>query len=255
MSMPTFPPKGADLTREQALTMIVASIAMEESSLSRIIDAEGEKLRCIIEKMDPCACPEDLLEVNRSVTKLLDVVAQNQLLLRNKLALALDAGEPCCPKPCPNPCPKPCPPACPPERPCPPPERPPCPKPQKSAVQLTGPGGRFLWKNGCELPWELCWKQGRAIRWSAQDPAALELDPQRTYILNATFNVCDFLPTEASGRICLECSPEDALCQQPPLWFSLRCAVGEPATLQYTGQPPSGSGCAPVGRSAWSRRR
>ena len=30
MSMPSFPPNGADLTREEALTMIIASIAMEE---------------------------------------------------------------------------------------------------------------------------------------------------------------------------------------------------------------------------------
>ena len=42
MSMPSYPPNGADMTREQAITMIVASIAMEERALSHIIDAEGE---------------------------------------------------------------------------------------------------------------------------------------------------------------------------------------------------------------------
>ena len=45
MSMPSFPPNGADLTREEALTMIIASIAMEELALSHIINAEGEKLQ------------------------------------------------------------------------------------------------------------------------------------------------------------------------------------------------------------------
>ena len=44
MSMPSFPPNGADMTQEEALTMIIASIAMEELALSHIINAEGEKL-------------------------------------------------------------------------------------------------------------------------------------------------------------------------------------------------------------------
>ena len=37
MSMPSFPPNGADMTREEALTMIIASIAMEELALSHKI--------------------------------------------------------------------------------------------------------------------------------------------------------------------------------------------------------------------------
>ena len=40
MSMPSFPPGGANLTREEALTMIIASIAMEELALSHILNAE-----------------------------------------------------------------------------------------------------------------------------------------------------------------------------------------------------------------------
>ena len=44
MSMPSFPPNGADMTQEEALTMIIASIAMEELALSHILNAEGEKL-------------------------------------------------------------------------------------------------------------------------------------------------------------------------------------------------------------------
>ena len=62
--MPTFPPNGADMTREQALTMIIASIAMEECSLSHIIDAEGEKLRYILDRLDtscnPCTATKEI---------------------------------------------------------------------------------------------------------------------------------------------------------------------------------------------------
>lgn len=43
MSMPSFPSNGADMTREDALTMIIASIAMEELALSHILNAEGDR--------------------------------------------------------------------------------------------------------------------------------------------------------------------------------------------------------------------
>ena len=110
MSMPSFPPNGADLTREEALTMIIASIAMEELALSHILNAEGEKLQYILGTLPgakPCAGPQEVLAVNRSVTALLEAVTQNQMLLKNKLERALDA----CPPPAP-PCPPPCKPDC-----------------------------------------------------------------------------------------------------------------------------------------------
>ena len=105
MSMPSFPPNGADLTREEALTMIIASIAMEELALSHILNAEGEKLQYILGTLPgtkPCACPQDVLAVNKSVASLLDVVAQNQMLLKGKLEKVLEA----CPAP-PPPAPPP----------------------------------------------------------------------------------------------------------------------------------------------------
>ncbi len=101
MSMPSFPPNGADLTREEALTMIIASIAMEELALSHILNAEGEKLQYILGTLPgakPCACPQDVLAVNKSVASLLDVVAQNQMLLKGKLEKVLEA----CPGPAPS---------------------------------------------------------------------------------------------------------------------------------------------------------
>mgnify|MGYP001116964740 CR=1 FL=1 len=45
MSMPSFPPNGADMTREEALTMIIASIAMEELALSHRDPARFQALR------------------------------------------------------------------------------------------------------------------------------------------------------------------------------------------------------------------
>ena len=64
MSMPSFPPNGADMTQEEALTMIIASIAMEELALSHILNAEGEKRQYILGTLPgtrPCDCPHDVL--------------------------------------------------------------------------------------------------------------------------------------------------------------------------------------------------
>ena len=144
MSMPSFPAHGADMTREEALTMIIASIAMEELALSHIINAEGEKLQYILGTLPgakPCACPQDVLAVNKSVASLLDVVAQNQMLLKNKLEKVLEV----CPAPVPpcGPYP-PRPPNPPPRRasPPPPPPPPPTPRPPATPPPTPRPAGR-----------------------------------------------------------------------------------------------------------------
>ena len=235
MSMPSFPKNGANMTREQALTMIIASIAMEECALGHIIDAEKDKLRYVLDKCrEACGChgtSKEILEVNESVTRLLDVVAQNQVILRSKLALALGADGECPPDP---PCPPPHPPKPPGGPPCPPrPPRPLCPEPeQKSLMQLGLSGNGFLWKNECLIPWEYLGRRGSSLRWSGESPALVELDPGKAYSINCTFNIRDILPMAASGRICLE---NAGTSREPlPLCFSIRCASGEPVTLQYS---------------------
>ena len=235
MSMPSFPKNGANMTREQALTMIVASVAMEERALGRVIEAESDKLRYVLDRCrdacDGCETPKELLEVNESVTRLLDVVSRNQTLLRSKLALALNAGGGCPPDP-------PCPPPHPPEPPCKPscppgPPKPPCPEPaHKSFMQLGLAGCGFLWKNECLIPWEYLGGRGKAVRWKEEAPALAELAPGKAYSISCIFNIRDFLPTAASGSICLECA--GASRQPPPLCFSIRCAGGEAVTLQYS---------------------
>jgi hypothetical protein len=127
--MPEFP-KLDHLTREQAINSILTSIAMEELALSHILNAEGEKIQYAL-----AACPVDLdkiLEVNESVSSLIDQIIDLEIILKNKMRrLAKDFPEEFKKhhKPC-----KPCPPPCKPEKPC-EPEKPckPCPpeKPDK----------------------------------------------------------------------------------------------------------------------------
>ena len=236
MSMPSFPKDGANMTREQALTMVVASIAMEENALGRVIDAEGDKLRYILDRCREADCEEvskAILEVNESVTRLLDMVAQNQAILRNKLALALEACGGCPPKP-------PCPPPCPPVPPCPPTPCPPTPCPEKSLIQLRLSGDSFLWKTGCPIPWEYQGGRGDAVRWCMETPSRVELDPGRAWAVSCTFLVRDFQPGSPYGCIRLESTSREP----PPLCFSLRCACGEAVTLPYATLLLPGSACA-----------
>ena len=73
--------------------MIIASIAMEELALSHILNAEGEKLQYILGTLPgtkPCAGPQEVLAVNKSIAALLEAVAQNQILLKSKLEKVLE---------------------------------------------------------------------------------------------------------------------------------------------------------------------
>ena len=227
MSMPSFPPNGADLTREEALTMIIASIAMEELALSHILNAEGEKLQYILGTLPgispcTCTCTQDVLAVNKSVTALVEAVTQTQILLKNKLAQVLEF----CPHPPPDckqepaPAPAPCVPS-----PCFPKSPPPCPAPwpvphcEKSAVQLVSQQERMLWNPGCRLPWRLRCRSGNGICWDGHTPAQIQLSPGKTYVVQYTLNICVTPPVE--GTILLRQSPCLAFTDPLPLCFSV----------------------------------
>jgi hypothetical protein len=89
MSMPMFPIISPEITREKALNMILASIAMEELGLSHIINAEGEKIQYVLKELsehaDSDAAIEKVIEVNKSVESLMEVVMQNQIFLKSKM--------------------------------------------------------------------------------------------------------------------------------------------------------------------------
>jgi len=122
MSLPQFPNKDVLPTLEQSLSAIVASIAMEEAALSRVLNAESEKIKYVIDcaKTKGCdnACLKDILAVNDSAADMIKTIVELQKILKDKLAIASKhlPVKPIPPKP-------PCPPV-PPRPPCPP--YPPC---------------------------------------------------------------------------------------------------------------------------------
>lgn len=223
MSMPSFPPCGADMTKDEALTMIIASIAMEELALSHIINAEGEKLQYILGTLPggpkPCAGSQEILAVNKSVTELLNTVMQNQMLLKGKLEKALEAGGHA---PTPEP-PCPCGPACGCGAGC-----------QKSAIRLVNRCDGFTWDNGFLLSWRCQGLRGCGIRWSEEAPALVNLDPGKAYALDYTVNVRGPYRGDSAGAVCVKFTPCDAFSNILPLYFSTSCLECKPLTLHYS---------------------
>jgi len=83
MGMPVITP-GTE-TREQAITDLIESVALQETALSHILNAEGEKMQAIIAMEDVTA--DQLLELNNSVHQMVNAVTRLELMLQTKLEL------------------------------------------------------------------------------------------------------------------------------------------------------------------------
>lgn len=201
MSMPNFPEDVLDISCEQALNMLLGSIAMEELALSHIMNAEGEKLQYVLGTLPckPCGCtsPKEVLEVNRSISDLLEKVAYNQILLKGKLRDVLDAKDLCCP---PGPS---CPPT-PPEPPCPPHSERPC--------VLTS-ARDVVWTTVRPLPWKKLCACESMICWQGCSQSLIHLFTQYTYLISFSLRVrtCEPGMVRAALQEVNGCSCEDIL--------------------------------------------
>lgn len=88
MSFPNIPdidPK-VNLTLEDAVSLLLASIALEEISVSKLMDAETDKILCVVQGCGSGSClPQDALAVNRSVDATIKDLIKFQMLLQFKL--------------------------------------------------------------------------------------------------------------------------------------------------------------------------
>ena len=96
MNLPKFLQNSSDITRDDAINMILTSIAMEEVGLSHILNAEGEKIQYALGTLNgvtgPNATIKEVLQINESVGSLLGAVVKNQEHLSGKMAAALNAS-------------------------------------------------------------------------------------------------------------------------------------------------------------------
>ena len=96
MSMPIIKNPENPIDRCQAVNDLIESVALMETGLSHIVNAEGEKLQKVIKyDKDIEVTNEDLLAVNESVEKMINTITKLEIVLQSKLELAKCLGEFC----------------------------------------------------------------------------------------------------------------------------------------------------------------
>lgn len=80
-----------------AASSLLQSIALEESAIFLILNAEGEKIQKVL-SLHNCDC-KDILEVNKSVQDTVDKITNLEVVLKAKLDLILPVIEDCNKKP------------------------------------------------------------------------------------------------------------------------------------------------------------
>ncbi len=96
MSMPNIPNELHRPSKEEVVIDLLKSIAMEETALSQLINAEAEKIQAFVGKdLDFPGCPsnEFILKFSGQVFKLLDVIVMKEWLLLRKLENVMEFNE------------------------------------------------------------------------------------------------------------------------------------------------------------------
>ncbi|MHB1393277.1 MAG: hypothetical protein ACYCYE_09405 [Clostridia bacterium] len=87
MGIPQIPHK----CREEVINDILESIALEETAIAHIINAEGEKLQKLLECPFPHPISFDqILDLQKSVIEVFDKLIQKQNILLNKMKILKD---------------------------------------------------------------------------------------------------------------------------------------------------------------------
>lgn len=94
MSMPNIPdikPK-IDISIDETITLLLASVALEELSLAHLMNAEAEKVQEVL-KEEKCTKLEDLLAIDKSVERMMRDVIKKEMLLEFKFENILELME------------------------------------------------------------------------------------------------------------------------------------------------------------------
>ena len=91
MSMPVI--ECPNIDKCCAVSALLQSIALEETAISHILNAEGEKIQKVL-NMHNCDC-KDVLEVNKSVQDTVDKITSLEIVLKAKLDLVIPILDDC----------------------------------------------------------------------------------------------------------------------------------------------------------------
>ncbi|MDF2679709.1 MAG: hypothetical protein K0R47_899 [Brevibacillus sp.] len=85
MSLPNIPDVTPRITlkREEVIHLLLTSVAMEEMTMSHIMNAEGEKIQQLLERDDISL--DDMLRLNQSMERMLRNIISKQILQQFKL--------------------------------------------------------------------------------------------------------------------------------------------------------------------------
>ena len=98
MSFPTIPDikPVIDIDSCDAVNLLLSSIAMEEMSLSKLMDAEHDKIRHVMDRCERGGCTlHDVTEVNKSAEDMMKTLIKLQMLLQFKLENVRELMPPC----------------------------------------------------------------------------------------------------------------------------------------------------------------
>lgn len=76
-----------------AASSVLQSIALEETAISHILNAEGEKIQKVL-SLHNCDC-KDILEANKSVQDTVEKITSLEVVLKTKLELIIPLLDDC----------------------------------------------------------------------------------------------------------------------------------------------------------------
>jgi len=85
MSMPEIPPQEHRPNACETYIDLLESIALEETALSHLLNAEAEKIQYFICRISSCTPPEVLIDFNVVVNETLETIIMKEWLLLRKL--------------------------------------------------------------------------------------------------------------------------------------------------------------------------
>lgn len=92
MSMPKIEKNENPIDREQSVSNLIESVALMETGLSHIVNAEGEKIQKLVNAEEEPTI-DDMLKVNNSVEKMVSSISKLEMILQNKLDTSKDLGK------------------------------------------------------------------------------------------------------------------------------------------------------------------